>query len=71
MRAGIAPIGDRGSKPLGNAHPPCSGSQEHHAQSDDSQPPSKPAVIFLPPTAGKVKERPVSSVMAGVAREMA
>jgi hypothetical protein len=58
MRAGIAPIRDRGS-------------QEHHALSDDSRPPSKPAVIFLPPTTGKVKERPVSSIMAGVARAMA
>ena len=27
----ISPIGDRGSKPFGNAHPPCSGSQKHHA----------------------------------------
>ena len=35
--------------------------------SDDSRPPSKAAVIFLPPTAGKVKGSIVTSVMAGVA----
>ena len=31
------------------------------------EPPSKAAVIFLPPTAGKVKGSIVTSVMAGVA----
>ena len=34
------------------------------------QPPSNAAVIFLRPTAGKVNGSNVSSVIAGVAREM-
>jgi hypothetical protein len=64
----IARVADQPRQPLNDTQAALGRSQQHDAPSEVSRPPSKAAVTFLRPTAGKPNGSIVSSDMAGVAR---
>jgi len=63
----IAAVRDHRGEPFGEAQPPLRLGEQITPPSEESRPPSKAAVTFLRPMAGKQNGSKLSSVMAGVA----
>src|SRR5438876_1905827 len=63
----IAPVRDHCGEPFGEAQPPLRLGEQHHPAIGGEPAPSKAALTFLRPMAGKQNGSKLSSVMAGVA----